>query len=111
MEDTACKEKCPYVVNGWCKSCEGCPNYVESWWIEDGKEQPRLVRDCAPKRMMAQLCSLETKFLGVQAAAEQARNETNLMRGHFMQLVDATRASIEEREQKKIAVEVRKMIE
>jgi hypothetical protein len=98
MEDTACKERCAFVKAGVCKSCEDCPNYVESWWNQkDGP--PRLIRDCAPKRIMLQVCRLETEFVSVQGAAEEARNHAVLMNAHFTALVDATKSAIEEQKQ------------
>lgn len=115
MEDTACKEKCAYVKSGFCRTCEECPHYVESWWMEQGKDQPKLVRDCAPKRLVAQINSLENRLLGVQAATEEVRNETYLMKGHFAALVDASKAVIDEQKQidtlsRELALEAREKL-
>lgn len=101
MEDTACGGKCPWVKSGFCSDVAECPNHVESWWTNK-EGDTKLVRDCAPKRLMIQMQQLLSRFEGVQGAAEQARNETHLMRGHFTHLVEATRAVIEEQESLKI---------
>ncbi len=105
MEDTVCA-KCPWVKSGFCSNVEECPNYVESWWQEGQSGQTKLVKDCAPKRLMQQMAALQSRFEGVQAASEQVRNETCLMKGHFLALVDASRKVIEEQEKKALSQEV-----
>lgn len=111
MEDTSCKEKCPWVKSGFCQHVEECPNHVESWWTEGATGQQKLVRDCVPKRLMIQMAMLQSRFEGVQAATEQVRNETTAMNGHFASLVDASNKFIEEQERKSIAQDVNIRIE
>lgn len=110
MENTVCA-KCPWVKSGFCDSVEECPNYVETWWQEGQSGQTKLVKDCAPKRLMMQMQMLHARFEGVQAAAEQARNETTVMRGHFQALVDASHKHIEEQEKRLLAQSVVAQIE
>lgn len=112
MDNTCCEGKCPWVKTGFCKEVEECPNFVESWWIEGQGGNQKLVRDCVPKRLMMQMATLQARFEGVQAATEQVRNETMVMKGHFQALVDASHKHIEEQERlalsKGVALQIEK---
>lgn len=110
MEDTACA-KCPWVKSGFCSNVEECPNYVESWWQEGDSGKTKLVKDCAPKRLMHQMSALQSRFEGVQAATEQVRNETAVMKGHFVALVDASRKVIEDQERMALPHEIKLQID
>lgn len=96
MDHTSCEEKCPWVKSGFCSKVEECPNHVESWWTEGQTGQQKLVRDCVPKRLMIQMAALQSRFEGVQAASEQARNETMAMNAHFQELIHLSSQSAEE---------------
>lgn len=111
MENTSCEEKCPWVKSGFCSKVEECPNHVESWWTEGQTGQQKLVRDCAPKRLMIQMATLQSRFEGVQAATEQVRNETTVMNAHFQALVQLSQQSIEAQEQNAIEQKVTLEIE
>ena len=91
MDNTCCEGKCPWVKIGFCKEVEECPNFVESWWHEGQTGNQKLVRDCAPKRIMLQISNLHSRLEGVQCATEQVRNECAAMKGHFMALENASR--------------------
>ena len=54
---------------------EQCPNYQESWWTPEGKGEPVLVKDCAPRRMFLMISDLHNRMTGVQKAQEEQRNE------------------------------------
>lgn len=95
MDHTACPN-CPWVKSGFCNSVEECPNYVESWWTEAQTGQQKLVKDCAPKRLMLQMSALHNRLEGVQAATEELRNESHSMKGHFLALLDASQKYIDE---------------
>ena len=83
MKDTACGENCPFVKQGFCaKDCE-CPHYVESWWIENQTNEPVLIRDCSPKRMLLQQQVLQARLEIVQASLEEARNQYLELSTHF----------------------------
>lgn len=111
MDHTSCEGKCPWVKSGFCSNVEECPNFVESWWTEGQTGQQKLVRDCVPKRLMIQIGALQARFEGVQAATEEVRNETMVMKGHFAALVDASHKVIAEQDQKSITQNVTLEIE
>lgn len=111
MDNTCCEGKCPWVKTGFCKEVEECPNFVETWWQEGKSGDQKLVRDCAPKRIMMQISYLHSRLEGVQAATEQVRNETTLMKGHFAALVDASHKHIEEQERLALAKGIALQIE
>lgn len=102
MDNTSCEEKCPWVKSGFCSKVEECPNHVESWWTEGQTGQQKLVRDCVPKRLMIQMATLQSRFEGVQAASEQARNETLAMNAHFQELIQISNQSVAEQERNAI---------
>lgn len=87
MENTCCEGKCPFVKTGFCNSVDECPNFVESWWTNAAEPEPKLVRDCAPKRLMKQMAQLQCRLEGVQLANEQARNQSLVIHGHFADLM------------------------
>jgi hypothetical protein len=99
MEDTACGSKCAFVKMGFITTCEDCPNYTETWWQEGQTGNTRIVKDCAPKRIMNQLGALQARTENAQAAAEAAKRETLVMKQHFCGLVEASKQLIEERKQ------------
>lgn len=71
MDYTSCGDKCPFVKAGLCESDKGCPNYIESWWIEQGKETPKLVSDCSPKRMLINDQQMFNRMEGMQATIDK----------------------------------------
>lgn len=75
MEDTQCGDKCAFVKAGICKDCEGCPNYVESWWTTQGSTTPKLIKDCAPRRLMIQQQYLQLRVEQLTADSNAARAE------------------------------------
>jgi hypothetical protein len=107
MENTSCGDKCPFVKTGFCKEVSECPNYVESWWREGQSQNTKLVMDCVPKRLMIQLAALQARFEGVQAATEQVRNETCVMKGHFEALLTASRQHVDAQEQQ-LSINIKK---
>jgi hypothetical protein len=74
LENTIC-ENCPYVKMGLCTDIKDCPNYVESWWTEQGGCTPKLVKDCSPKRLMIQQQYLQLRLEMLQASSDSCRNE------------------------------------
>lgn len=73
MEDSSCGDKCPYIKMGACSTCNECPNYVESWWIQQGVTQPKLVKDCAPKRMMIQQQHMQLRIEQLSSELAEAK--------------------------------------
>lgn len=97
MKDTSCGESCPFVKCGICESEKGCPNYAESWWIKGNSEEPVLIKDCAPKRMLVQQQVLQSKLEFVQGALEQSRNEFNELSGYFKAIVSSCKTVLEKK--------------
>lgn len=74
MENTSCGCNCPLVKAGVCKSDYECPNYIESWWKEGENGDPKLIKDCAPKRILMQQGTQAQNLIHVQAAICDLRN-------------------------------------
>jgi len=53
---------------------EQCPNFVESWW-KPLEGEPKLVKDCAPKRTLLIYQELYSQQVRLQQASEEQRNE------------------------------------
>lgn len=98
MENTCCEGKCPYVKMSLCQSADECPNFVESWWHEGSTGQQKLVRDCAPKRIMIQLGLLQARCESAEAATARTAVQMNQMSAHFADLVVESRKVIAEQE-------------
>lgn len=88
MENTSCGDECPFVKNKYCSSCKECPNYLESWWTQAGQETPKLIKDCAPKRMLLQQQHMQLRLEQLQATIETQRVESQLLLNHIKALVD-----------------------
>ena len=69
IQDTAC-ENCPYKKEG-----KECPNYIETLWHEDGNPQPKIVRDCAPKRNLLLTQELYNRTFALQKQISQQENQ------------------------------------
>lgn len=72
MEGT-CSKDCPL----WKKYKEKCPNYIEAWWKPDNGNEPKLIKDCAPKRTFLMIQELHNRLISLQQAQEQQRNLTS----------------------------------
>lgn len=74
MEETACGCDCPLVKSGVCQTDRQCPNFIETWWQEGEQGKPKLIADCAPRRILLQQATMASNLIGVQASVEQVRN-------------------------------------
>jgi hypothetical protein len=74
MEGTCSYKDCKIYKKLKLKSPDECPNYVESWWAEDGKD-PKLIRDCLPKRLLLMMQDFHERMIGMQSDIEKMRNE------------------------------------
>ena len=72
MEDTHCGDQCPFKKMGYDK----CPNELESWWQPADELQPKLVKDCAPKRMLLMMQQLYNRMDGVQKQQTEVCGQT-----------------------------------
>ena len=75
MQDTSCGDKCPFLKNGMCTDIRDCPNYIESWWTNGQETHPKLVHDCAPKRMLLQQQHMQLRVEMMEQSLEVARAE------------------------------------
>jgi len=83
IKDTAC-EKCPYKAKG-----EECPNYIETIWHEEGNQQPRIVRDCAPRRNLLLTQELYNRIFCLHKQVSQAEGQIEKMRTGFTNMIQA----------------------
>ena len=97
IENTNCCENCAFVKAGLCKTDTGCPNYVESWWLEKDGVTPKMVKDCAPKRMIFMQQVEVHRMQAVQAALEQTRNECMLLQQELKTCLQQSIAYMEEK--------------
>ena len=91
MESTSCKENCPFVKSKLCASERECPNFIESWWQEGGTGQPKLISDCAPRRMLIQQQIEVNRMFALQQAVEQMRNRLEALEGVLGQLIQQSK--------------------
>ncbi len=101
MKDTSCGENCPFVKCGVCETEKGCPNYCETWWIPGGEEQPVMLKDCSPKRMMMQQQVLQAKLENVQKSLEIARDEYNALSMYFKGIVQSCQKILSDKTKEK----------
>lgn len=86
MHDTACGCDCPLVKSGICKSDRECPNFIESWWKEGERGEQKLVRDCAPRRILLQQAENQHTLFGVQSSICEMRDKISALIGIFANL-------------------------
>lgn len=91
MENTNCKDNCPFVKCGICETDEGCPNFVRSWWIVGNNPNPKEIKDCFPKKSTAQINSLEQRILASQSVSEEVRNRLDKLETLLIQLIMQTK--------------------
>ena len=92
MEDTQCGDKCAFVKAGICKDCEGCPNYVESWWTTQGSTTPKLIKDCAPRRIMIQQQYMQLRLEQLTADANASRVEYTNVANHLSEMLKISKS-------------------
>lgn len=68
---TACGDKCPYVQQGFCKSDTECPHYMEAWWQDQQTGNQKLVKDCAPKRLLLDSQAMFNRTISMQASIDK----------------------------------------
>ncbi len=101
MDCTSCKENCPFVKSKLCTSEKECPNYMESWWQEGGTGQPKIITDCAPKRMLIQQQIEVNRMFALQQSIEQMRNRLQSLEILLSQLLQQSKEYILEQVPKK----------
>ena len=91
MECTSCGENCPFVKAKLCSSEKDCPNYLESWWQENGQGQPKVIKDCAPKRLLLQQQTEVNRIFALQQSTEQMRNSLDALTAILAQLMNQSK--------------------
>jgi hypothetical protein len=76
---------------------------VESWWQEGGTGQPKVISDCAPKRMLIQQQMEVNRMFALQQAVEQMRNRLEKLEGLLGQLIEQSKEYILQRPPKQIS--------
>jgi hypothetical protein len=64
---------------------------MESWWQEGGTGQPKVISDCAPKRMLIQQQVEVNRMFALQQAVEQMRNRLETLEGLLGQLIQQSK--------------------
>jgi len=85
VHDTADCSTCAFKV----KDGKKCPNYIETLWHEEGNSQPRIVKDCAPKRTLLMLQELYNRTFSLQKQVSQAESQVHELNGQFKCLMGA----------------------
>lgn len=75
MNDTCNLKECPVAKKFKLKKREECPNYTEGWWTSQKEDKPKIVHDCANKRILLMIQDLYNRLIGVQKSQEQMRNK------------------------------------
>lgn len=102
VRDTAC-ENCPFKSMGH----DECPNYIETLWHEQGNTQPRIVKDCAPKRTLLMLQELHSKVFALQQQVVQQEGQILEFRSGISQLF-STIKTIED--EKKLSIQAKNKV-
>lgn len=105
MEDTNCGDNCCFVKSGFCKTDKECPFYVESWWIETGKEVPKQVKDCHTKRSSLQQAELHSRMIAMQQSQEQLRNRLSNIENLLAQLIAQSKEFLLEEKEKSLKLD------
>jgi len=85
IQDTAQCEDCAFKV----KDGKKCPNYIETIWQEEGNPQPRIIKDCAPKRTLLMLQELYNRTFALQKQVSQSEGLVHELNGQFKLLMSA----------------------
>jgi hypothetical protein len=76
---------------------------MESWWQEGGTGQPKVIADCAPKRMLIQQQMEVNRMFALQQAIEQMRNRLEKLEGLLGQLIEQSKEYVLQQAPKQIA--------
>ena len=64
---------------------------MESWWQENGQGQPKIIKDCAPRRLLLQQQTDVNRIFALQQAVEEMRNKFLILESSLSQLVAQSR--------------------
>ena len=89
MENTCNHKECKFYKFLKFKELSQCLNYIETWWTQE-KGEPKLIKDCSPKRTMIMVQELYNQQIRLQQAQEEQRNATTKVVGIFNKLALAS---------------------
>lgn len=87
MDCSNCGNECSFVKSGFCKTDRECPFYVETWWQLEGNPNPKLIKDCFPKKFALEQNNLLHRFLCMQSVVEDVRNRMAKLESMLEQLM------------------------
>jgi hypothetical protein len=104
MQSTSCECECPFVKQGFCKNEKECPNYVESWWIEGNSNEPKMIKDCSPKRMLLQQQLLQARIEQMTESLQKTTQENQKVLQYLSKVIDESRQFMVEQNQRKSGI-------
>lgn len=111
MDCSNCGNECSFVKTGFCKTDKECPFYVETWWQLEGEQNPKLIKDCFPKKFALEQNHLLHRFLCMQSVMEDLRHRMAKLEGMLEQLIGQSKDFLNEREEKSLSsADIRKEI-
>jgi hypothetical protein len=105
MENTSCGENCPYVKQGFCNNEKECPNFIETYWIENDTGNKKKINDCSPKRVLLNQMAMQSRFELVQQALEQSRNEYSELSSYLKTLIQMSKTVLSNNLKKEVSDE------
>lgn len=103
MDCTNCGDQCPFVKQGFCQKDSECPHYLESWWVDGETGKQKLVKDCAPKRLMLDSQTHYNRSLSMQGSIDKMEHRLSKLETLLQMLITQSRVFLEE--QKKLMIE------
>lgn len=67
---------------------------MESWWQENGQGQPKIIKDCAPKRLLLQQQTEVNRIFALQQSIEEMRNRFLILESSLIQLISQSQEYI-----------------
>jgi hypothetical protein len=102
MENSNCGCECSFVKSGFCKTDKECPFYVETWWQIEGKQDPKIVKDCFPKKFALEQNHLLHRQLCLQGVVEDVRNRMDRIEQMLINLTSQSKEFINEKSQERL---------
>ena len=102
MENSNCGCDCAFVKSGFCNTDRECPFYLESWWQKADEPNPKLVKDCFPKKLAVEQNQLLHRMLCAQGVVEDVRNRMDRLEQMLAQLISQSKEFILEKSSEKL---------
>jgi hypothetical protein len=103
MDNSNCGEDCAFVKSGFCKCDKECPFYIETWWQIAENPQPKLVKDCFPKKLTIEQNNLLHRHICLQGVVEDVRNRMDRIEQMLINLTSQSKEFIMEKRQESLA--------